>query len=208
MNRYIIFIFFILLSACSQAEIAPTSTFSPEPTNTAALPSRTPRPSKPTRTPRPTPTLPNDPLFDCIPEDGIRTSGIVTGVIDGDTIDVTVQGFVYRVRYLGIDTPETRDPEVGFERMGKDASARNLELVRGQRVTLVSDPNDSETDIYGRQLRYIIVGDVFVNYQLVREGLAFLFPSGIQCGPLLFDAWETARSEKIGLYAPTATPEE
>ncbi|MEK6256457.1 MAG: thermonuclease family protein, partial [Chloroflexota bacterium] len=177
---FIAFIF--LLTACAQTQPESTATNLPQPTNTLPPATRTPRSIDATRTPRPTPTLPNNPLLDCIPADGKRTSGIVTGVVDGDTIDVTVQGLVFRIRYLGIDTPETRDPDVGFERMGKEASARNLELVKGQRVILISDPDDNETDIYGRQLRYVITGDIFVNYQLVREGLAFLFPSGIQCG--------------------------
>lgn len=196
-----------VLTACAQTELEPTATVTLQSTNTNIPATRTPRPSKPTRTPRPTPTLPNNPLLDCIPADGKRTSGIVTGVIDGDTIDVTIQRLVFRIRYLGIDTPETRNPEVGIERMGKEASARNLEMVRGQRVILITDPDDNETDIYGRQLRYVITKDYFVNYQLVREGLAFLFPSGIQCGALFFEAWESARIDKVGLYAPTLTPE-
>jgi micrococcal nuclease len=126
--------------------------------------------------------------------------------VDGDTIDVSIRGLTFRVRYLGIDTPETRNPETGIEAGGKDAASRNRELVRGQRVILVSDPNDNDKDPYGRWLRYVIVGDIFVNYQLVREGLALLYTSGIHCGPLLFDAWETANAENIGLHAPSAAP--
>jgi endonuclease YncB( thermonuclease family) len=70
----------------------------------------------------------------------------------------------------------------------------------------VSDPNDNDVDQYGRQLRYVIVGDIFVNYTLIREGLAFLYSSPIQCGPFFFQAWEDARADKVGLYAPTAAP--
>ena len=175
----------ILLSACNTV---PTAT----PTNPAP----------------PTPTLPNNPQLDCIPADGVRTSAIVTGVVDGDTIDISIRGLTFRVRYLGIDTPETRNPDTGIEVGGKEASSRNRELVSGQRITLVSDPNDADKDPFARWLRYVIAGDIFVNYQLVREGLANLYSSGIKCGPLFFDAWEAANVENIGLHAPTATLEE
>lgn len=198
----------ILLNACTgETPIAPTLP-PPDATDTPLPPTKTPIPAKPTNTSAPTPTLPNNPLLDCIPADGVRTSALVTGVVDGDTIDISIRGLTFRVRYLGIDTPETRNPETGIEPGGKDASARNRELVGGQRVILVSDPIDADKDRYGRWLRYVIVGDIFVNYQLVREGLANLYPSGIQCGPLLFEAWEAANAENIGLHAPIPTPED
>ncbi|MDH3943865.1 MAG: thermonuclease family protein [Anaerolineae bacterium] len=201
------FILAILLTAACNPADQPTPTIEASPTPSPLPPTATFTSGPPTKTPRPTPSLPEIPEVACIPADGVRTSGIVTGVIDGDTIDVTIGNLTFRVRYLGLDTPETRNPDTGIERMGKDASQRNLELLKGQRVTLVSDPNDNDTDQYGRQLRYVIVGDIFVNYQLIREGLAFLYSSPIQCGPLFFQAWEAARAEKIGLYAPTPTPE-
>lgn len=198
----------VLLNGCtSEITAAPTSII-PVATGTLQPATETPIPLTPTNTSQPSPTLPNNPLMDCIPADGVRTSAIVTGVVDGDTIDISIKGLTFRVRYLGIDTPETRNPETGIEPGGKQASLRNRELVGGERVTLVSDPNDADKDPYGRWLRYVIVGDIFVNYQLVREGLANLYISGIQCGPLLFNAWQTANAENIGLHAPTATPED
>ena len=208
-TRLLAFILMLLTAACAsnpQTTPPPTQGSTPilqPPTETA---SPSPTPGKPTRTPPPTPELPDIPEAACIPEDGVRSTGIVTGVVDGDTIDVTIQGLVYRVRYLGVDTPETRDPDAGEERMGKAAAERNLELVKGERVILVGDPNDADRDVYGRLLRYVLVGDIFVNYQLLREGLAFLYFSDIQCGPTFFEAYETAQADKVGLFAPTATP--
>lgn len=90
--------------------------------------------------------------------------GVVTNVVDGDTIDVEIDGVEYRVRYVGINTPE-RD-EVCYS----DATAANAALVDGQTVRLVADTSD--TDRYGRLLRYVYVGDVFVNRRLVAEGYA------------------------------------
>jgi micrococcal nuclease len=100
--------------------------------------------------------------------------------------------------------PETRNP---VERMGSEAAARNAELVKTKRVTLVRDPADEDTDSYGRFLRYVIVEDTFVDYQLVREGLAFLFLSDDTCSPDLFAAYETAQKDKAGIFAPTPKPE-
>jgi micrococcal nuclease len=94
----------------------------------------------------------------------IGDAGTVTQVIDGDTIDVNINGTEYRVRYIGINTPE-RD-EVCYS----DARNANVTLVQGQTITLVRDV--SETDSFGRLLRYIYVNGVNVNAQLVAQGYA------------------------------------
>ena len=94
----------------------------------------------------------------------VGDSAVVTDVIDGDTIDVSINGTEYRVRYVGVNTPE-RD-EVCF----REASDANAALVLGQSVTLVRDV--SETDRYGRLLRYVYVNGVNVNEQLVAQGFA------------------------------------
>lgn len=89
---------------------------------------------------------------------------IVEDIIDGDTIDVDINGVGYRVRYIGVNTPE-RD-----EDCYRDATNANAGLVEGQTVWLVTDV--SNTDRYGRLLRYVYVGDVFVNAMLVAQGYA------------------------------------
>jgi len=91
-------------------------------------------------------------------------SGVVTNVVDGDTIDVNINGTVYRVRYIGMNTPES--DEVCYQ----EATAANAALVEGKTVTLVKDT--SETDRFDRLLRYVYVGDVFVNARLVQDGYA------------------------------------
>lgn len=88
----------------------------------------------------------------------------VTRVIDGDTIDVELDGDTYRVRYVGMNTPERDEP------CYQDAVNANRDLVEGETVWLVIDT--SETDQYDRLLRYIYVGNVFVNATLVNQGYA------------------------------------
>lgn len=88
----------------------------------------------------------------------------VVRVIDGDTIDVTIGGTEYRVRYVGANTPERDEP------CYRDAVDANKALVEGKTVTLVRDTSD--TDRYDRLLRYVYVGDLLVNAELIRTGYA------------------------------------
>lgn len=151
----------------------PTWTLTPEPTalpTATQFPTWTPSPVlTPTDTLVPTATLTPTVAFTATPE-ATATPAIVgelatvTAVIDGDTIEVSVNGASYRVRYIGMDTPETGDV------CGSEAKAANAALVAGQTVRMVKDV--SETDRYGRLLRYVYVGDTFVNGALVAGGWA------------------------------------
>lgn len=88
----------------------------------------------------------------------------VESVIDGDTIEVSINGVSYRVRYIGINTPEI--DEVCY----REARDANRALVERQTVTLVRDV--SNTDRFGRLLRYVYVGETFVNARLIADGWA------------------------------------
>ena len=90
--------------------------------------------------------------------------GVVIVVIDGDTIDVEIDGEVHRNRYIGVNTPERN------EDCYDEASEANSLMIEGKSVRLVKDK--SETDRYGRLLRYVYAGDTFVNLELVRQGYA------------------------------------
>jgi len=76
-------------------------------------------------------------------------------IVDGDTIDVQIDRETFRIRYIGINTPETGQP------CAAEATNYNAGLVMGKTVNLAKDV--SETDRYGRLLRYVYVGDIFVN---------------------------------------------
>ena len=122
-------------------------------------------------------------------------TAMVIQVIDGDTI--TIEGG-YRVRYIGIDTPETH-PEL--EAFGMEAWQANRWLVEGKEVRLERDV--SETDKYGRLLRYVYVDDIFVNAELVRQGLARAkaYPPDIKYQDYLEQMETEARLAGRGIWA-------
>ena len=123
---------------------------------------------------------------------------LVTRVIDGDTIEI--EGGK-KVRYLGIDTPETVDPRKPVQCFGIEASNENKKLVLGKRVKLEKDI--SETDKYGRLLRYVYVDDIFVNDYLVRNGYAYAvtFPPDVKYQQQFLEAQKEARENKRGLWS-------
>lgn len=89
----------------------------------------------------------------------------VVNIVDGDTIDVLMSdGMTYRVRYIGINTPESD------ETCGSDATVANAALVDGKVVAMQRDI--SETDQFDRLLRYVYVEGMFVNAALVTGGWA------------------------------------
>ena len=99
-----------------------------------------------------------------------RDNGVVRSVPDGDGLKLVDRR---RVRYLGINAPEISTRDGPPEPFAEKARELNWQLVEGKRVRLVRD--ESDTDPYGRLLRYVYVGDIFVNAELVRAGLAVAF---------------------------------
>ena len=118
-------------------------------------------------------------------------------VIDGDTIEV---GGGIRVRLIGIDTPETVDPSRPVGCYGKEASNFTKSQLEGKEVKLEKDV--SETDRYGRLLRYIWVGDSLFNETLVKEGYAqsSTFPPDVKYQERFVTAQAEARNDKKGLW--------
>ncbi len=118
----------------------------------------------------------------------------VIQVIDGDTI--IIEGG-YRVRYIGIDTPEIYPK---LEAFGIEAWQANRKLVEGKEVRLERDV--SETD-NGRLLRYVYVDDIFVNAELVREGLAEAkaYPPDTKYQEYLGELETQARQDRRGIWA-------
>lgn len=123
----------------------------------------------------------------------------VIRVIDGDTIEI--EGG-QKVRYIGIDTPETVDPRRSPQCFGKEASTKNKELVEGKEVYLQKDV--SETDKYSRLLRYVYLtqNEISINEQLVKEGYAVSssYPPDIKYQEKFKVAETEARNNQKGLW--------
>jgi len=185
-----------VLNAQTQAASSPTieSTLSPTETLVPLLTATD------TQVPLPTATDAFVPVTggDCIPNNPPQT-GRVVDVVDGDTIKVLLDedGKTYSVRYIGMDTPENTSQ---VEYFGPEATAKNSELVYGKTVLLVKDV--SETDPYGRLLRYVIVNDEFINYELVSRGYANTasYPPDIACISTFQRAEDQASAAKLGFW--------
>jgi len=121
-------------------------------------------------------------------------------VIDGDTIEVNIDGTIYRVRYIGIDAPELDDDRPEFRALAQEATRLNRQLVGGETVRLEKDI--SETDRYGRLLRYVYVDDIFVNAELVRQGLAWAktYEPDIKYQGILDQAEAEASQARAGIW--------
>jgi len=108
-------------------------------------------------------------------DDGASTGtvvGRVVKVVDGDTIDVQLGAARETVRYIGVDTPETKHPSKPVQCYGQRASDFNARLVSGELVRLVRDVE--QRDRYGRLLAYVyrVRDGLFVNAELARLGYA------------------------------------
>ena len=128
----------------------------------------------------------------------------VLRVVDGDTIVVRLDGRRERVRYIGIDTPESVAPDRPIECYGHAAAAENRRLVGGRTVTLTTDVE--RRDRFGRLLAYVRVEGRLVNEELVRRG----FATTLEIAPNLRHAARLralelqARRERRGLWGACA----
>jgi micrococcal nuclease len=162
-------------------------------------------------TSQPTPTIVPSPTVSSTTSLTRGTFKVIR-VIDGDTIEIEGDE---RIRYLGIDTPETVDPRKPVQCFGIEAAKKNKELIEGKNVRLEKDITDK--DKYGRLLRYVWVDPstgsgqaLFVNLELVKQGFAFsyTYPPDIKYQVEILAAEQEAREANRGLWAacPLVSP--
>lgn len=104
----------------------------------------------------------------------------VTRFSDGDTITVDMNGQKETIRMIGVDTPETHDPDVPVQCYGPAASAYTKNLIGDQKVRLEADPTNQNRDRYNRLLRYVYLPDGrLIQEEIIKNGYGFaytLFP--------------------------------
>lgn len=125
-------------------------------------------------------------------------------VVDGDTIDVTIDGGRERVRLIGIDTPETVKEDSPVECFGPEATAfTRAVLPEGSALYLERDVE--ARDAYGRLLAYVYLADdaTFVNLEIVRGGYAnpLTIPPNVAHSSEFVDAARAAERADVGLWA-------
>lgn len=147
------------------------------------------------------------------PTHGALVEARLVRVVDGDTIVVSLSGREATVRYIGMDTPETVKPGTPVQWMGKEASAANTSELALGGGTVYLQKDVSETDRYGRLLRYVWIRTDgayrMVNLELLRLGVARVatFPPDVaMIDPWFLDAERGARDAGIGLWSATPPP--
>jgi len=127
----------------------------------------------------------------------------VVKIVDGDTIDVNINGKIERIRLIGIDTPETVDNNKPIECFGPEATKKAKELLSNQQVRLEADPNQDDSDTYNRLLRYVFRDDgLFFNEWMITNGYAheftFIYPYKYQTK--FKQAELEARNNNLGMW--------
>ncbi|MGZ3641627.1 MAG: thermonuclease family protein [Candidatus Limnocylindrales bacterium] len=126
-------------------------------------------------------------------------------VVDGDTLIVDRGHGQERLRYIGMDTPETVEPDVAVQPFGPQASEANRRLIGGR--ALVLEPDVSAVDRYGRLLRNVWIRDglrwAMIGLELVADGYARLetVPPDVKYAAVLLAAERAARADGRGLWA-------
>ena len=147
------------------------------------------------------------------PHGVLEANAVVEHIVDGDTVDVLIDGRQERVRLTGIDTPEIAHDAFGdrpagdAECFGDQATAFITSLIpAGTAVRLERDVVGR--DDYGRLLAYLYRADdgIFVNYEIVRQGYArpLTIPPNVTFAALMVAAAREAEADDTGLWSACA----
>lgn len=139
------------------------------------------------------------------PVPGIWSEGVVTKVVDGDTLTVRIGTTNVTVRLIGIDTPEVVDPRKPVQCFGREASTYMQSLVGGAPIYLEADATQGDRDKYNRLLRYVWLADgTHVNDRMIRDGYAFEYTYAIpyHYQTLFREAQRVAKTAQGGLWSP------
>ena len=127
--------------------------------------------------------------------------------VDGDTIKVLMDGKKTTVRFLAVDTPETKHPKKGVEPYGKEASDYTCNRVKNaKKLEIEYDKGSSKIDKYERALGWIFVDDSLLQKELIQKGyakVAYLYGKYMYTEELQQEE-EKAKEEKLGVWSDEA----
>lgn len=183
-----------LASVLPVATPVPSVAVAEQPAPTNSVTSTSSPTTEPTVTPTPT------------PDASILTEARLSRVVDGDTIDVVVGMQTVRVRLIGMDTPETNAAPICY---GQEATAHTRDLISVAGGTVWLEKDVSETDRYGRLLRYVWLSPssgpavgTMLDEQLVEDGYAQVstFPPDVKYVDRFVAAERAAKAARRGLW--------
>lgn len=123
--------------------------------------------------------------------------------IDGDTASFNLDGEVIKVRFLGIDTPETKHPSKGEEPYGKEASEYTCKrLKNAKKIEIEYESNLARYDDYDRSLVWVYVDGTLLQEKLIEKGYAkvrYLYASYLYTDNL-YKKQTSAQKSKLGIF--------
>ena len=135
--------------------------------------------------------------------DNKRVPVKVISVMDGDTMKVNYKGQIKKVRFLLVDAPEMYHKKLGEQPFGREAQARNREILNhAKNVSLEFDVGEKE-DKYGRLLAYVYADGKSVQEQLIREGLVrvgYIYEPNTKYVDKYKKIQEEAKQQKKGIW--------
>ncbi|WP_442603881.1 thermonuclease family protein [Paenibacillus sp. KN14-4R] len=129
-----------------------------------------------------------------------RTKVKVERVVDGDTLQITMNGSKEKLRLIGVDTPETKKADTPVMFWGEEASAYTKKRLEGKTVELEWDVE--RKDQYGRYLAYVWIDKEMFNRTLIQEsyGRMVTFPPNVKYADTFKKDQEQARKKGNGLW--------
>lgn len=126
----------------------------------------------------------------------------VTEFADGDTITVDMNGTAEKIRFIGVDTPETHDPRKAVQCYGQAAADFTKRFIGQQSVRLEADPTNTNRDRYNRLLRYVYLENgSLVNAEIIKQGYGFAYTSFPFTKLEEFRSYQQqAQQQKLGLW--------
>jgi len=137
----------------------------------------------------------------------IPNTYIVSKVVDGDTLNVSVNGKALKVRVIGINTPEIVDLRRPVQCFGKEASERAKSILLNKAVRLEADPTQGDMDRYQRLLRYVFLpNDIDYGFEMIKQGFAYeyTYDTPYKYQEKYKDAQIAAENSKAGLWSDTS----